>query len=68
MAVKPNQKMVKLLRKKIVSISAINDDNKPPYPSFIKICNYHGNQRKHVCLERNFCMFTKRNKTIQKIK
>jgi len=36
--------------------------------SFIKMFHYHGNQRTRVCLDCNFCFFTKRNKIIRKIK
>ena len=36
--------------------------------SFIKMFNYHGNQRNRICLDCNFCLFTKRNKIIQKMK
>jgi len=35
--------------------------------SFIKIFNYHDNQRKYVCLDRNVRFFTKHNKIIRKI-
>jgi len=33
-----------------------------------RIFNNHGNQRKRVCFDCNFCLFTKRNKIFQKIK
>jgi len=65
MAAKQNQKWLNYF----VSISVINDDSESNlHTSFIKVFNYHGNQRKHVRLDRNFCLFTKRNKIIQKIK
>ena len=59
--------MIKLLRKKIISISSINDNDKTLCTSSIKIFNYHGNQCKRMCLDRNFCLLTKSNKIIQKI-
>ena len=36
--------------------------------SLIVIFNYNGIQPKRVYLDRNFCLFTKRNRIIQQIK
>jgi len=63
MAAKPNQKWLNY------RYPQLYDNSKATLcTSFIKIFNYHGNERKRVCLDHNFCLFTNRNKIIQKIK
>jgi len=63
---KTKPKMVKLHVENVVSVSRLWQQLTTLSTLFIMIVNYHGKQRKHICLDCNVSLFTKHNKIIQK--